>query len=147
MQFSPVVFVLGLAAAVQAWGGNGTVVYTTITTDFYTTVCPSPTTFVAGNSTYTVTESTTLTITNCPCTISAPITTTSAPYYFANSTSTISVASTGIVPPPFSSPPSVTISGSPSTTTGPAGFTANAAPVKEVSYGAIAVAGLAAVFL
>jgi hypothetical protein len=148
MQFSPVALVLGLAAAVQAMG-NSSVVYTTITTDFYTTVCPTPTTFVAGNSTYTVTQSTTLTITNCPCTISHPVTTpttssTTTPYYYGNTTSSF-VASTGVVPP-VSTPVTPVTPGTPTTST-PAGFT-GAAVANGVSYGAMAVAGLAAaVFL
>jgi hypothetical protein len=37
--------------------------YTTLTTDIYTTVCPSPTTFTYGTRTYTVTDATTITIT------------------------------------------------------------------------------------
>jgi hypothetical protein len=42
---------------------NDMVVYTTLTTDIYTTVCPSPTVFTFGTRTYTVTEATTFTIT------------------------------------------------------------------------------------
>lgn len=38
---------------------------TTDTISVYTTYCPSPTTFVAGNSTYYITEPTTVTITEC----------------------------------------------------------------------------------
>ncbi|KAH8805897.1 clock-controlled protein 6 [Xylogone sp. PMI_703] len=140
MQFKPVVLALGLVAAVQAWG-NGTV-YTTITTDIYTTVCPSPTSIVVGNQTYTVTESTTLTITNCPCTISTPVVPTTT--YYPNSTIIVvpppvsSVASTGIIPPPASTVPS-----------GPSASASfvNAAPVKEASLGAIVLAGAAALFL
>jgi len=37
--------------------------WTTLTTDIYTTVCPSPTVFIYGSQTYTVTEATTATIT------------------------------------------------------------------------------------
>jgi hypothetical protein len=40
-----------------------TVDYTTLTTDIYTTVCPSPTTFIFNSRIYTVTEATTITIT------------------------------------------------------------------------------------
>jgi hypothetical protein len=42
---------------------NDMVVYTTLTTDIYTTVCPSPTVFTFGTRTYTVTKATTITIT------------------------------------------------------------------------------------
>ena len=43
---------------------------TTVTTvvDFYTTVCPAPTTFTFNKKTYTVTKSTTITF-ECPCTV------------------------------------------------------------------------------
>lgn len=77
MQFSPVVFVLGLAVAVQA-------------------------------------------------------------SYYGNSTAPPAVASTGIIPP------SAVASTSPTTSPG---FTSNAGPLKEVGFGAVAVAGLAAMFL
>ncbi|RFU33480.1 hypothetical protein B7463_g2842, partial [Scytalidium lignicola] len=146
MQFKPVILALGLVSAVQAWA-NGTV-YTTITTDYYTTVCPSPTTFVAGNQTYTVTESTTLTITNCPCTISKPVSTPVAPpsTFYGNSTipappPASTIASTGLVPPP-----TTPTTGAPSSSpTGP-GFSSGAS-IKEASYGAMVIAGLAAMFL
>ena len=43
---------------------------TTVTTvvDFYTTVCPAPTTFEFNKKKYTVTKSTTITF-ECPCTV------------------------------------------------------------------------------
>merc|ERR1712000_113327 len=60
--------VLGFAAAAQAsygYGWNTTssepVVYTTLTTDIYTTYCPEATTFTQGTKTYTATASETLT--------------------------------------------------------------------------------------
>ncbi|CZS89447.1 hypothetical protein WAI453_002658 [Rhynchosporium graminicola] len=65
--------VLGFAAVAQAHasGWNGTApVYTTVTTDIYTTFCPEATTFTQGTKTYTATASQTLTITDCPCTYS-----------------------------------------------------------------------------
>lgn len=51
---------------------------TVLTTDYYTTYCPQPTTVVQKNVTYTVHSATTLTITNCPCTLTTtvPVTTT-----------------------------------------------------------------------
>merc|ERR1712230_183722 len=78
--------VLGFAAAAQAsygYGWNTTssepVVYTTLTTDIYTTYCPEATTFTRGTKTYTATASETLTITDCPCTYSHPVTGTPKP--------------------------------------------------------------------
>lgn len=61
---------LGLVGTAAAWGHGGewneTTSYTTITTDIYTTFCPSPTEVTIGTKTYTVTSSQTLTITDCP---------------------------------------------------------------------------------
>lgn len=74
MKFS-VAAVVAAAAAVSA-NKNGTAVTTEVVTA-YTTYCPGPTSIVHGNKTYTVTEATTLTITDCPCTITKPIITTS----------------------------------------------------------------------
>ncbi|PMD21527.1 hypothetical protein NA56DRAFT_703169 [Hyaloscypha hepaticicola] len=53
---------------------NETTVWTTVTTDVYTTYCPESTTFTQGTKTYTATASETLTITDCPCTIVKPTT-------------------------------------------------------------------------
>jgi len=64
--------VFGLVAGALAWSNN-TVVWTTITTDIYTTYCPESTTFTQGTVTYTATASETLTITKCPCTIVKPL--------------------------------------------------------------------------
>ncbi|KAH6996081.1 hypothetical protein BKA56DRAFT_666342 [Ilyonectria sp. MPI-CAGE-AT-0026] len=49
--------------------GNGTIVEVTKVYTAYTTVCPSPTSFVFNGHTYDVTTSCTLTITDCPCTV------------------------------------------------------------------------------
>ncbi|KAK8048773.1 hypothetical protein PG994_010503 [Apiospora phragmitis] len=63
---------------------NGTTIssqvvkYTTEVVDKYTTYCPGPTQITYGTKTYTVTAPTTLTITDCPCTVSKPVFTTSA---------------------------------------------------------------------
>jgi len=54
-------------------------VYTTEVVTAYTTYCPAPTVITHGASTYTVSSATTLTITDCPCTISKPVYSTSAP--------------------------------------------------------------------
>lgn len=77
MKFS-IAAVLGAAAAVQA-GHN--VSYTTEVVTALTTYCPYATTIENNGVTYTITEATTLTITNCPCTVTKPVTT-----YSANST-------------------------------------------------------------
>jgi hypothetical protein len=58
--------VFGLVTVVRAWGSgwsNDTTVWTTVTTDVYTTFCPESTTFTQGTKTYTATASETLTIT------------------------------------------------------------------------------------
>lgn len=52
-------------SAVNAWS-NETIVTDNVT--YFTTYCPSPTTFTHGNGTYTVTAATTLTIEDCSCT-------------------------------------------------------------------------------
>ncbi|POR39196.1 Clock-controlled protein 6 [Tolypocladium paradoxum] len=65
-----------LAAAAGAYAaGNATVV--TEVVDVYTTYCPGPTQITHGSKTYTVTKATTLTITDCPCTITKPVITSS----------------------------------------------------------------------
>ncbi|KAK8089877.1 Clock-controlled protein 6 [Apiospora hydei] len=67
--------------------GNGTTIssqavkYTTEVVNQYTTYCPGPTQITHGTKTYTVTAPTTLTITDCPCTVSKPVYTTSPPTY------------------------------------------------------------------
>merc|ERR1712098_769878 len=87
--------VLGFAAAAQAsygYGWNTTssepVVYTTLTTDIYTTYCPEATTFTQGTKTYTASASETLTITDCPCPCSLPVTGTPKPPPSTNATYT-----------------------------------------------------------
>ncbi|SPJ87159.1 probable clock-controlled protein 6 (CCG-6) [Fusarium torulosum] len=67
---------LAFAAGVAAHAKN--VTYTTEVVTAYTTYCPGPTEIVHGDKTYTVTEATTLTITDCPCTVTKPVFTTSA---------------------------------------------------------------------
>jgi hypothetical protein len=63
------------AAGVSAYGHNVTYVTETVSSVEY--YCPGPTEITQGSSTYTVTEATTLTITDCPCTVTKPVTTTS----------------------------------------------------------------------
>lgn len=64
----------------------------TMTADvtYFTTYCPSPTTFTHGSSTYTVTQATTLTIEDCGCTnaTSASFPATSAPQVASGSSGT-----------------------------------------------------------
>ncbi|KAI1402070.1 hypothetical protein F4819DRAFT_485997 [Hypoxylon fuscum] len=69
-----VAFAAGVSATYPA--GNATA-YTTEVVTSYETYCPGPTQITYGTNTYTVTEATTLTITDCPCTISKPVYTTS----------------------------------------------------------------------
>lgn len=87
-----------------AKSANGTAPETTVSAEvtYFTTYCPSPTTFAYGSSTYTVTAATTLTIEDCSCTktesgsVSAAVTsgnaTTSAPAVASASTSAPAVA-------------------------------------------------------
>lgn len=80
MKYS-VAAVLAIAASVSA-SYNQTIVYTTKVVDSYVTVCPASATITYQGVTYTntLTESSTITITNCPCTVSAPVYTTSSVY-------------------------------------------------------------------
>ncbi|KKP03313.1 hypothetical protein THAR02_04564 [Trichoderma harzianum] len=63
-------------SAVYVPPSNVTVV--TDVVDQYVTYCPYATQITHGSKTYTVTEPTTLTITDCPCTITRPVTVTSS---------------------------------------------------------------------
>jgi len=76
MKFSAAV-VLAAVAAVNAWSN---VTYTTEVVTAVTTYCPAATEVTYGGTTYTITEATTLTITNCPCTITKPVTTSAGVY-------------------------------------------------------------------
>ncbi|QSZ32046.1 hypothetical protein DSL72_001615 [Monilinia vaccinii-corymbosi] len=82
MQFSTVAIISALAAAVSAAGNysvNATAaVWVTEVVTQFTTVCPAATVLTYDGATYTVTQNETLTITNCPCTISKPVYTTSS---------------------------------------------------------------------
>ncbi|MCJ1375542.1 hypothetical protein MMC20_006779 [Loxospora ochrophaea] len=70
MRFSVIAASAALVATVSAQYAN----YTTEIVTAYTTYCPESTQITHGSQTYTVTEATTLTITNCPCTITHPVT-------------------------------------------------------------------------
>ncbi|MCJ1454613.1 hypothetical protein MMC28_004966 [Mycoblastus sanguinarius] len=71
MRYSVIAAPLALAAGVSA--GNGTIAYTTEIVSTLTTYCPGATTLSHAGSTYVVTKATTLTITNCPCTLTKPV--------------------------------------------------------------------------
>jgi len=81
MKYSVAAVVLAAATSVSAWY-NDTIIYTTEVVDVYTTVCPASGTITFNGQTYTNTlpETSTIVITNCPCTISKPVYTTSAVY-------------------------------------------------------------------
>lgn len=89
--------VLALAAGANAWSN---VTYTTEVVTAYTTYCPEPTEITHGGKTYTITEATTFTITDCPCTVTKPVTTISPTPSYHNST----VVPTGTLPPTTKSP-------------------------------------------
>ncbi|KAF2088489.1 hypothetical protein K490DRAFT_64539 [Saccharata proteae CBS 121410] len=61
-----------MAAGAAAQNSTGPAYVTEVVTA-YTTYCPYATEITHGASTYTVTEPTTLTVTNCPCTITRPV--------------------------------------------------------------------------
>ncbi|KAI0479659.1 hypothetical protein F4859DRAFT_443711 [Xylaria cf. heliscus] len=71
--------VAGVSASYPAYSAAANVTsYTTQVVTSYETYCPGPTQITYGTNTYTVTEATTLTITDCPCTVSVPVLTTSS---------------------------------------------------------------------
>ncbi|KAI2638954.1 hypothetical protein GGS26DRAFT_587726 [Hypomontagnella submonticulosa] len=73
-----VAFAAGVSATYPvAYPSANATQYTTEVVTSYETYCPGPTQITYGTNTYTVTEATTLTITDCPCTISKPVYTTS----------------------------------------------------------------------
>jgi len=77
MRFSIVAAALVAGVSASDYGyGNYTQppTYTTEVVTEYTTYCPGPTEITHGGVTYTATSETTLTITNCPCTITYPVT-------------------------------------------------------------------------
>ncbi|KAH8881602.1 hypothetical protein GQ53DRAFT_832287 [Thozetella sp. PMI_491] len=138
MKFSAAVLIAAAAGA-SAWKSN--VTYTTEVVTAYTTYCPGPTEITHGGTTYTVTEATTLTITDCPCTITKPVTTSSSVIChtcssYSNSTAVVPTKSVGTISP----------SASKSAPTGIA--TAGAGKAAALSGGALAgVLGLAAFVL
>ncbi|KAL9602101.1 MAG: hypothetical protein Q9219_002097 [cf. Caloplaca sp. 3 TL-2023] len=92
-----------VAGAAAHYNGSEPIQYTTEVVTAYTTYCPASTQITHGGQTYTVTEATTLTITNCPCTVTKPVS--SAPVVYCSTcppTSPIApvVPTTSAVVPP-----------------------------------------------
>ncbi|EME80958.1 uncharacterized protein MYCFIDRAFT_183196 [Pseudocercospora fijiensis CIRAD86] len=84
--------------------------YTTEVVTQLTTYCPQATQITHGGVTYTVTEATTLTITNCPCTVTKPVySSTAVPPYPSGNVTTPGVpvkpTGTGALPPPAATSP------------------------------------------
>jgi hypothetical protein len=74
MQFSTAFALLATAVvSVSAGHGYDNVTYTTEVVTAYVTYCPAATMLTYGTNTYTVTGPTTLTISDCPCTVSKPV--------------------------------------------------------------------------
>ncbi|KAH9999764.1 hypothetical protein F4779DRAFT_622626 [Xylariaceae sp. FL0662B] len=96
MKFTLAAIALAAGAVADYPVGNATTSFTTEIVTSYTTYCPGPTEITHGTKTYTVTEATTLTITDCPCTISKPIYTTST---------VICESSSEVCPPPATQAP------------------------------------------
>jgi hypothetical protein len=106
--------VFAAAAAAQAWKTN--VTYTTEVVTALTTYCPFATTLTHGGHTYTVTEATTLTITNCPCTVTKPVITSSSVVCnncgsYSNATTTCTTATGTGSPAPTTSAQSLPTAG------------------------------------
>lgn len=141
MKFSAAA-VLAAVAGAHAWSN---VTYTTEVVTALTTYCPMATEIVHGGTTYTVTEATTLTITDCPCTVTKPVTTISSVICntcssFANTTA---AAPTTYVPSGTGALPTTTATGAPSSVP-----TAGAGKVAALSGGALAgLLGMAAFIL
>ncbi|KAI9683694.1 MAG: hypothetical protein M1829_005000 [Trizodia sp. TS-e1964] len=150
MRFSIIAAAAALAAGAQAQVYQNGTQYTTQIVTAYTTYCPLPTTIVQNNKTYTVTSATTLTITNCPCTISKPVFTTTVPapvstskVVFQNSTVVIKPSTSIVTVKPTTVVPVVT-----GTATAAVATFTGAANSAFAASGALAgVFGLAAILL
>ncbi|KAL7923689.1 hypothetical protein ACQKWADRAFT_40839 [Trichoderma austrokoningii] len=146
-------------SAVYVPPSNVTVV--TEVVDTYTTYCPFATQITHGSKTYTVTEPTTLTITDCPCTITRPVTTTSSVLCLtcgaaAPTGSPAGNGGSGYTPPAFtnstiSSPTQAPPAGGNAAPTGPAGTGAGvptappAVPTNAANKAVLSGAGLAGI--
>ncbi|OHE91543.1 mmc protein [Colletotrichum orchidophilum] len=73
MKFSAAALVLAAAGAMA----HKNVTYVTEVVTAYTTYCPAATVITHGGKTYNITAATTLTITDCPCTVTKPVITSS----------------------------------------------------------------------
>ncbi|EMC96061.1 hypothetical protein BAUCODRAFT_515072 [Baudoinia panamericana UAMH 10762] len=73
MRFSTAA-VAGFAAVALAQNTTVAPVYVTDVVTAFTTYCPSSTQLTHNGVTYTITSATTFTITDCPCTVTRPVT-------------------------------------------------------------------------
>lgn len=75
MRFSTVAAAAAFVAGTNAYSNSTSAapVYVTEVVKSYTTYCPEPTKITHGHKTYTITSATTLTITDCPCTVTKPV--------------------------------------------------------------------------
>jgi len=135
---------LSLAAGVSAWSNES---YVTEVVTAYTTYCPAATIITHGTEEYTVTEATTLTITNCPCTITKPV-------YTSTVTACTTCTTAYPVPPPpvnvtyAATPTSYAVASTHPTTTAAATFTGAANRAFAASGAGLAgLLGLAAYIL
>lgn len=102
MQFSATILALA-AASLSVASAAQNVSYTTQVVTAYTTYCPEATKITYGANTYTVTKPTTLTISDCPCTVSVPVYTSTATTC-STCTTVTHVPTNAIHPPPVSHP-------------------------------------------
>ncbi|KAG5928265.1 hypothetical protein E4U53_002714 [Claviceps sorghi] len=114
MKFAAAIVAAAAVGANAHWKNNATVHYTTEVVDKYVTYCPGAMAVTHGGQVYTVTEPTTLTITNCPCTITRPVLTTST--VICNTGACAVPTATGAVP---TGPGVVPTGGSTATPSGP----------------------------
>lgn len=149
MKFTIAVAAFAAGASATYPVAANTTAYTTEVVTSYETYCPGPTQITYGTNTYTVTEATTLTITDCPCTISKPVYTTSLPATSAVSTPVYPTSVATIPAPPVypNSTAAVPTTSSPVYPTGGApGTTTSATVIPTAGAGKVAAlsgAGLA----
>ncbi|CAH0058173.1 unnamed protein product [Clonostachys solani] len=128
---------VNLALATKFWTNSSVPVITPSTTwttevvTALTTFCPAPTTVTYNDQTYTITSATTLTVTNCPCTISRPVTTIPPP---ATTTKVITAITTYCPEPTTLTYPHTTITvTSPTTLTIPVKPTTLTIPIQPTT--------------
>jgi hypothetical protein len=78
MRFSVAAASAALVAGAAAQYNSTAPVYVTEVVTAFTTYCPEATSLVHNGVTYTVSEATTLTITDCPCTVTKPVSSSAA---------------------------------------------------------------------